>query len=347
LRPQGRADPVEWVHVQNRFDEILYALNYSPSDPPAFLDKFWQIRDMVAAWNENMSKVFVPSWISCLDESMSPWTNQWSCPGFMYVPRKPHPFGNEYHSICCGLSGLMYRIDLVEGKDNPPQVPKEFSEKTSTTALLLRMTKGIHHSGRMVVLDSGFCVLKALIELRQHGVFAAAVVKKRRYWPKYIDGEGIKQHFEDRPVGSADAVCGTLEGVPFNVTCVNDVDYINIMMATYGTMTTGVSNNRRRLEDGSTANYLFPEVLANHKTYKAMVDCHNARRHSPLSFEERWATKVWPNRVFAFLLAITEVNVMLAEKYFIRMPSIRRVCMSFVRHLRINLSLTTTLHARL
>ena len=29
-----------------------------------------------------------------------------------------------------------------------------------------------------------------------------------------------------------------------------------------------------------------------------------------------WATKWWPHRVFAFLLAITEVNVMLASVYF-------------------------------
>jgi hypothetical protein len=27
--------------------------------------------------------------------------------------------GNEYHSICCGLSGIMYAIELVKGKDHP------------------------------------------------------------------------------------------------------------------------------------------------------------------------------------------------------------------------------------
>jgi hypothetical protein len=29
-----------------------------------------------------------------------------------------------------------------------------------------------------------------------------------------------------------------------------------------------------------------------------------------------WATKWWPHRVFAFLLAVTEVNVMLAAEHF-------------------------------
>ena len=34
--------------------------------------------------------------------------------------------------------------------------------------------------------------------------------------------------------------------------------------------------------------------------------------------EETWGTKHWPNRVFAFLLAVTEVNVMLAATYFFK-----------------------------
>jgi len=43
------------------------------------------------------------------------------------------------------------------------------------------------------------------------------------------------------------------------------------------------------------------------------VDDHNLRRHAPISFEEVWGTKRWANRVFAFLLAVTEVNVLLAS----------------------------------
>jgi hypothetical protein len=37
-------------------------------------------------------------------------------------PRKPWPFGNEYHTACCGLSGIMFVMEMVEGKDHPPQV---------------------------------------------------------------------------------------------------------------------------------------------------------------------------------------------------------------------------------
>ena len=46
-----------------------------------------------------------------------------------------------------------------------------------------------------------------------------------------------------------------------------------------------------------------------------MVDDHNNLRHSSPSIEETWKTHRWENRVFAFLLAITEVNLYLWLRY--------------------------------
>ena len=70
---------------------------------------------MVEAWGVNMVENIVPGYMNCLDESMSIWTNKFTCPGFMFVPHKPWPFGNEYHTVCCCTSGIMWGIDLVEG----------------------------------------------------------------------------------------------------------------------------------------------------------------------------------------------------------------------------------------
>jgi hypothetical protein len=107
------------VMSQRRFLAITASLVFTSEQPPAFRDKFWQIREMVGAWNANM-KEFIAGWVLCLDESMSIWLNRWTCPGWIFCPRKPHPFGNEYHTACCGLSGIMFSIELVEGKDAPP-----------------------------------------------------------------------------------------------------------------------------------------------------------------------------------------------------------------------------------
>ena len=69
---------------QKRFDAILKAFLITSSDPPDFRDCFLEIHDILKAWNENMTEQFTPSWVSCLDKSMSTWTNKYSCPGWMF-----------------------------------------------------------------------------------------------------------------------------------------------------------------------------------------------------------------------------------------------------------------------
>ena len=45
---------------------------------------------------------------------------------------------------------------------------------------------------------------------------------------------------------------------------------------------------------------------------------HNTKKHALICLEHDWTTKHWPRRPFAFLFDITEVNVNLAETYFVR-----------------------------
>jgi hypothetical protein len=79
---------------RTRFKTILSALRFTDKAPPRQKDGFWEIRQLIDAWNENMDVNFRSSWITCLDESMMVWLNQY-CRGFMYVPRKPHPCANS------------------------------------------------------------------------------------------------------------------------------------------------------------------------------------------------------------------------------------------------------------
>ena len=48
------------------------------------------------------------------------------------------------------------------------------------------------------------------------------------------------------------------------------------------------------------------------------MDDKNAKRNAPVCLEHVWATKYWHNIPFSFLLAVTDVNVNLAEAFFVR-----------------------------
>ena len=184
----------------------------------------------------NMKDNFIPGYMNCLDESMSMWTNKFTCPGFMFIPHKPWPFSNEYHTNCCCSSGIMWGIDLVEGKDHPPQLGiQQYNNFGSTVGLLLCILLPIYHNGFVVLLDSGFCVLKGIIELRKKGVFASALIRKWCYWPKYIKVDDIKAHFDNKNVGDADSWPGTLDNIPFHVYAMKEPDYIMSLMPMYGT----------------------------------------------------------------------------------------------------------------
>ena len=127
-----------------RFESILSSLELTDRSPPSYKDQFWEVRQILDELNQNMKYKFSPSWVSCLDESMSKWVGKFTCPSFMCVPWKPWPLGNEYHTISCGRSGILYSLEIVEGKDEPKQAaPKEFSSLGKTVDLLLRLTRPI------------------------------------------------------------------------------------------------------------------------------------------------------------------------------------------------------------
>ena len=54
------------------------------------------------------------------------------------------------------------------------------------------MLKSCFNSGRYVVLDSGFCILKAIVALYEKGLYAGALIKKHRFWPSLVPGDAME-----------------------------------------------------------------------------------------------------------------------------------------------------------
>ena len=66
-------------------------------------------------------------------------------------------------------------------------------------------------------------------------MYASALIKKRRYWPRYIQSDAINDHMLQAEVGDVDAWQGTMDLIPFHVFVMKEADYIIMLMSTYGT----------------------------------------------------------------------------------------------------------------
>ena len=228
-----------------------------------------------------MAKMFLPSWMNCIDKSKSKWVNEYTCPGFMFVPHKPWSFGNEYHDAGCAESDSIWALEIWEGKDHPPQLNnKPFDSIGKTVGALLHLTEPVWGSGRVFVLDSGFCALQEIVELWKKGVFAAALIKKCCYWPKYIPRNNIISHFTEKGIGESDALQGMLDDVKFHVVAMKETDYVMMFMTMYGTLAPLGEEKRHYLVNGvkHVKTFQYLEVVHNHYQYRDVIDNHNSAR---------------------------------------------------------------------
>ena len=108
----------------------------------------------------------------------------------------------------------------------------------------------------------------------------------KKYWPKYINGDDIKEHFEDKPIGHCDAMQGELENIKCTVMLMKESDYVMMIMSTYGTIEQVGEMKHRTLADNTRISFKYPEVFFNHYKYRHCVDDNNNRRQSPISIEK-------------------------------------------------------------
>ena len=82
-------------------------------------------------------------------------------------------------------------------------------------------------------------------------------------------------------------------------------------------------NEQLKNSEIKTFCFIMTYVFSNHFWGRHMIDDHNNQRHSVPSIENSWVTHRWADRVFSFLLAITEVNAYNCFRYFIWEPAMR------------------------
>ena len=137
----------------------------------------------------------------------------------------------------------------------------------------------------MFVLDSGFCVLKALVELKKRGVFTAVLLKKLRYaqtCPWRWDHCSFQQQRGQcsRHFTWTDGWSGCAHHA------MKELDYTMMLMTTYR-MLVGMGDKRKQHFTLNGANMVksfhYPEVVYNHINYRDMINNHNSNRMYPIS----------------------------------------------------------------
>lgn len=302
---------------RRRFEQITGALRLYTRPWPSYDDPFHPVREVIEEWNNHMEKVFLSSHTVCLDESMVVHNNE-RVPGFMTVKRKPHPLGNEYHTICDGETCIMFKMELVEGKSRPQQRPLKYeAEYGKTASLVIRMTEELSTTGRVVVMDSAFCVMSAIYQLYKRGLYTATVAKKRAYWPRGIPGDEVNAHMAGKPVGELHTRKARMHDMPLLLFAVNHSLYTFILISTYGCSHLVGPERKVRAANGAMFTYRRNEAIQDYYAIRHAVDDHNhLRQGQRVGLERAWASKFWPNRQFAFLVSVSLVNAMLAYNHF-------------------------------
>ena len=82
-----------------------------------------------------------------------------------------------------------------------------------------------------MITDSGFCVLRRLLETTKRGVYGSALIKKRCYFPKWIHGDSINYYFRYKIIGDVECLTGEWDETVFFFK--KDPDYNIIMMSSF------------------------------------------------------------------------------------------------------------------
>ena len=221
----------------------------------------------------------------------------------------------------------MWRIKLQEGKDQPKDAagkwafPSKFEGRnpstkkqyTKTSTLMCEMTVPLHGTGKIVSMDSGFCVTAGILHLHDHGVYGQSLIKKRKYWPKGVPGDQIDAYFADKPLGSTKTLRQEIDGTKFNIHCTRDDQFVTKMMSTHGLLSEVPDHTTYRQKNGEWVSFNYAEYLSRHNRSKHWVDDINNRRHDPIGLEQVWHTKWWPTRQFTFICSVAESNAVMSR----------------------------------
>ena len=129
----------------------------------------------------------------------------------------------------------------------------------------------------------------------------------------------MEDHFGEVEVGETDTIHGPVDDVIYKLWGMKEYNYV---MATGGHLMADDTRKEtviRWKENGEDRVKKFKYKLPFdwHFRYRHAVDNQNNLRHALISIEDKYMTDWWECQVFAFILAISEVNAFFILYYFV------------------------------
>jgi hypothetical protein len=223
--------------------------------------------------------------MDCVDESMVVFYNKYA-PGWIAVKRKPHPLGNEYHTTAYCESKVLFFIELVEGKSAPKLGPHrvakfEYKFDSKIAALVVRMTRPIWGSGRVVIMGIRFGYVASMMKLKEKDLFATTMIKKKRFWPKYTKAIDAVNKMDGKDVRTIKVRNGTYMGgegrESIALVALADSLHISLMLTNWSTTRRGYRPKKRRV-DGELVTFEYGEVQSHYYNGRHAVDDNNNNR---------------------------------------------------------------------
>eukprot|EP00965_Chrysotila_dentata_P153353 5069053-Pleurochrysis_carterae.AAC.1 len=246
-----------------------------------------------------------------------------------YVERKPEPLGAEIKNSACGLSGVIFFLEVMEGAT--AHAGQKFADEWSyTQALNLRLSESLHRSWRVWGADAYFtsaddvaCMLIKVDTLAS--ILTACCVVKRfatcvrgsspsPLLPSSVACAGKAGHV-GRHQGSHVALPRQADERALRRGSRRLVRHVH--QARDGpSYLGGWASPRRR---GAHAHQRpCPRVLDDWTQMQSAIDDANRRRQNILAFEERFVTRTFPFRLLTTVLGMIYMNAFNMHKYFVK-----------------------------
>jgi hypothetical protein len=293
-----------------------------------------------------MEKSFHVGNFLVVDEIMSSWKGMedgyavGGCPHVTKIIRKPEGVGAECKAVACGESGLLMKLDPMEGKMKMDSKPyqREFGAGTAT---VLRLTEKYSGSGRIVIADSAFSSVKTLVCLHNIGLYFMGAVKTastlypknaftrwketknpdRGDWITYhsqYQGRYGRDHMDMFALGWNDK---KLKSIIFNNTTTLRCDTDSIRRRHKKVL----SESGEYITSKQDISIKRPNAIEVFFRHFNAIDVHDHYRQGSLQIERTWQTKTWWHRMFGTILGIIITNSYFAYQLEHEMVSVAEV----------------------